>query len=108
MKLVFATHNNNKLDEVKDLLSDSFEIFSLKDIGFFEEIISLMAPGSCASPFGSYSFTTCSWENLNTTIVSGLLTASPSPETIYCCLWKHQDTENNPPKSWIIIKLSSL
>jgi XTP/dITP diphosphohydrolase len=39
MKLVFATHNNNKLYEVKDLLSDSFEIFSLKDIGFFEEII---------------------------------------------------------------------
>ena len=39
MKLVFATHNNNKLYEVKDLLSDSFEIFSLKDIGFFEEIV---------------------------------------------------------------------
>ncbi len=38
MKLVFATHNNNKLDEVKDLLSNSFEILSLKDIGFKEEI----------------------------------------------------------------------
>ena len=39
MKLVFATHNNNKLNEVKDLLSNSFEILSLKDIGFNEEII---------------------------------------------------------------------
>ena len=38
MKLVFATHNNNKLKEVKELLSNTFEIYSLNDIGFKNEI----------------------------------------------------------------------
>ena len=38
MKLVFATHNNNKLKEVKELLSNTFEIYSLNDIGFNNEI----------------------------------------------------------------------
>ena len=38
MKLVFATHNDNKLKEVKELLSESFEILSLNDIGFKDEI----------------------------------------------------------------------
>ena len=38
MKLVFATHNDNKLKEVRELLSKSFEILSLNDIGFIDEI----------------------------------------------------------------------
>ena len=38
MKLIFATHNDNKLKEVKELLSKSFEILSLNDIGFKDEI----------------------------------------------------------------------
>jgi len=38
MKLVFATHNDNKLKEVKELLSNTFEIYSLNDIGFKNEI----------------------------------------------------------------------
>ena len=37
MKLVFATHNDNKLKEVKELLSNTFEIYSLNDIGFKNE-----------------------------------------------------------------------
>ena len=39
MKLIFATHNDNKLKEVKELLSKSFEILSLNDIGFKDEIL---------------------------------------------------------------------
>ena len=38
-KLIFATHNPNKLKEVRNLLSDSFEILGLDDIGFTEDII---------------------------------------------------------------------
>lgn len=38
MKLVFATNNNNKLKEVKQLLPDSIEILSLKDIDSEDEI----------------------------------------------------------------------
>ena len=38
-KLIFATHNPNKVKEVRDLLSDSFEILGLDDIGFSEDII---------------------------------------------------------------------
>ncbi len=38
MKLVFATHNKNKLKEVKALLPHHFEILSLTDIGCHEEI----------------------------------------------------------------------
>ena len=38
-KLIFATHNPNKVKEVRDLLSDSFEILGLDDIGFTEDII---------------------------------------------------------------------
>lgn len=37
MKIVFATNNQNKLNEVR-LLLPSFEIISLKDIGCFEDI----------------------------------------------------------------------
>tara|TARA_X000001036_G_scaffold91642_1_gene84031 strand:- start:285 stop:863 length:579 start_codon:yes stop_codon:yes gene_type:complete len=39
MKLIFATHNDNKLKEVRELLSKSIEILSLNDIGFRDEII---------------------------------------------------------------------
>ena len=39
MKLVFATHNENKIKEVRELISDKFEILSLNEIGFKDEII---------------------------------------------------------------------
>lgn len=38
MKLVFATHNKNKVREVKALMPSSIEILSLTDIGCFDEI----------------------------------------------------------------------
>lgn len=38
MKLVFATHNQNKLEEVQRLLPVSIELLSLTDIGCFEDI----------------------------------------------------------------------
>ena len=38
-KLVFATHNPNKLLEVKHILANKYEILGLNDIGFNEEII---------------------------------------------------------------------
>ena len=38
MKLVFATNNQNKLKEVQDMLMNSIEILSLKDIKCFDEI----------------------------------------------------------------------
>lgn len=36
--LVFATNNRHKLDEVRDVVGDDFEILSLKDIGCNEDI----------------------------------------------------------------------
>ena len=38
MKLVFATNNLHKLKEVQEMLSDSIEVLSLKDIGCFEDV----------------------------------------------------------------------
>lgn len=38
MKLVFATHNQNKLLEVQELLPESIELFSLTDIGCMDDI----------------------------------------------------------------------
>ncbi|WP_439151824.1 non-canonical purine NTP diphosphatase [Winogradskyella sp.] len=38
MKLVFATNNPNKLKEVQNLLPESIQLLSLKDIGCFEDI----------------------------------------------------------------------
>lgn len=38
MKLVFATNNLHKLKEVQEMLSNSIEVLSLKDIGCFEDI----------------------------------------------------------------------
>ncbi len=37
-KLLFVTNNKNKLQEIKEILDDKFEIISLKDIGFEGEI----------------------------------------------------------------------
>lgn len=37
-KLVFATNNAHKLDEVREVVKDNFEILSLKDIGCNEDI----------------------------------------------------------------------
>lgn len=38
MKICFATNNRNKLEEIQQILGDSFEILSLKDIGCFDDI----------------------------------------------------------------------
>lgn len=38
IRLVFATNNENKVKEIQELLGADFEIKSLKDIGFFEDI----------------------------------------------------------------------
>lgn len=38
MKLVFATNNNHKLQEVQELLGNKIELLSLKDIQCFDEI----------------------------------------------------------------------
>lgn len=37
-QLVFATHNSNKVSEVRDLLKNEFELLSLDDISIKEEI----------------------------------------------------------------------
>jgi XTP/dITP diphosphohydrolase len=39
MKIVFATHNQNKLKEVQKLVPNSIELLSLTDIGCTEEIL---------------------------------------------------------------------
>lgn len=38
MKLVFATNNAHKLEELKTMLGKSFDLLSLKDVDFHEEI----------------------------------------------------------------------
>lgn len=38
MKLVFATNNENKLKEIREILSQNIEIISLKDINCLEDI----------------------------------------------------------------------
>lgn len=38
MKLVFATNNNHKLEELQSILGNRFELLSLKDIGCNEDI----------------------------------------------------------------------
>ena len=38
MKLVFATNNKHKLEEVKKIIDGDFELLDLKDINCFEEI----------------------------------------------------------------------
>ncbi|HHP7240158.1 MAG TPA: RdgB/HAM1 family non-canonical purine NTP pyrophosphatase [Cyclobacteriaceae bacterium] len=38
MKLVFATHNQNKVMEIKELLPESIELIGLNDLGLREEI----------------------------------------------------------------------
>lgn len=38
MKIVFATNNKNKLDEIREILGHGFEIMSLKDIGCTADI----------------------------------------------------------------------
>ena len=38
MKIVFATNNQHKLSEVRQILGDSIEVLSLNDIGCHEEI----------------------------------------------------------------------
>lgn len=38
MKIVFATHNDNKLKEVQDILLNSIELLSLDDISCYEDI----------------------------------------------------------------------
>ena len=38
MKIVFATNNKHKLDEIRDILGPSFEVLSLNDLGCHEDI----------------------------------------------------------------------
>lgn len=38
MKLIFATHNDHKLNEVRSILGEKISISSLKEIGYFESI----------------------------------------------------------------------
>jgi XTP/dITP diphosphohydrolase len=38
MKIIFATNNQHKLDEIKNILGDGFEVVSLKEIGCSEDI----------------------------------------------------------------------
>lgn len=37
-KFVFATNNANKLDEIREIVDDRWDILSLKDIGFTDDI----------------------------------------------------------------------
>ena len=37
-KIVFATHNNHKLEEIRNILGIDFEVLGLNDINCFEEI----------------------------------------------------------------------
>ncbi len=38
MELIFASHNENKVREIRAVLPDSIQLLSLNDIGFLEEI----------------------------------------------------------------------
>ena len=38
MDLVFVTNNQNKLSEIKNLISSNYNVLSLKEIDFCEEI----------------------------------------------------------------------
>lgn len=38
-QIVFSTHNENKLNEIKKILSDNFKILGLSDLNFDDEII---------------------------------------------------------------------
>ena len=38
MKILFATNNNNKLHEIRNILQNGFEILSLKDVNLNQEI----------------------------------------------------------------------
>ena len=38
MKLVFATNNRHKLQEVRDIVGDRVEVLSLSDIGCYDDI----------------------------------------------------------------------
>jgi len=38
LKLVFATNNQHKLQEIKEILGDSIELLSLNDLGCFDDI----------------------------------------------------------------------
>ena len=39
MEILFATHNKNKLVEVKKLLPKEITILSLEDINYFKEVV---------------------------------------------------------------------
>ncbi len=38
MELIFASHNENKVNEIRQMLPDSIQLLSLNDIGFHDEI----------------------------------------------------------------------
>ncbi|NLC34767.1 MAG: non-canonical purine NTP pyrophosphatase [Erysipelothrix sp.] len=39
MKILIATHNVNKAKEFKELLGSSYEVYTLKDVGYTQEIV---------------------------------------------------------------------
>lgn len=38
MKLIFASHNQHKTREINQIIGEEFQVFSLTDVGIFEEI----------------------------------------------------------------------
>ena len=38
MKLIFASHNENKVREIQNILGDDFQLLSLKNLEFFDDI----------------------------------------------------------------------
>ena len=38
MKIIFATHNQNKVEELKQLVPSKYSLLSLNDIGCIKEI----------------------------------------------------------------------
>lgn len=38
IKIVFASHNKHKIEEIKQILGDEFEVITLTDLGVTEEI----------------------------------------------------------------------
>ena len=49
-KIVFATNNKHKLEELKEIIGNKFEILSLADLNFYEEI-----PETCDTLAGNAS-----------------------------------------------------
>ena len=38
MKLIFASHNENKVSEIQNLLGERFNLLSLKELSYYDDI----------------------------------------------------------------------